>query len=341
MDETILNSVIDITQKKDSNSLELSVASVLAELIDCYHLIIYKRLNSVDMLVRTNVNLIIDKERQKYNWNSSEVIKDISPELKSCFGSSCLIHHKLENDKEEAWLPIVINQYVTAVIYIKSRTLKLEQQILLNGFCRIYENYLSILDTSERDKLTGLFNRETFESKVNQLFNKNIRIPDKVNTCKRQLVQSNPSWLVMIDIDHFKNVNDQFGHVCGDEVLLIFSQLLKSFFRKTDLLFRYGGEEFILLMESATQEMINKKLNEFRKYIAIHHFPLINSITISLGYAQLDQHVYIFDIVDRADKALYYVKDNGRNAISCFEVLIEQGLIKDRKELTDSDIELF
>ncbi len=344
MDENILNSIIEITKKRDTDSLELSMTLTLIDQIDCLHLTIYKKINTRDVLtVRSNIDVKVHNKKPKYEWLETEIIQTISPELKSCFEFSCPIYNKLENTDEESWLPIIIEQQTVSVIYIYSKKLSREQQVLLNGFCRIYENYLSILKESECDKLTGLLNRQTFEVKINRfLREKNPAIPDSyIDKNRRGQHQSINTWLAIIDIDHFKQVNDKFGHVCGDEVLLTFAQLLKSCFRKEDLLFRFGGEEFIIVMEAATPQILHKKLGQFKNAISINQFPFGESLTASIGFTLLDPNMFISSIVDKADKALYYAKEHGRDAIYCFEELVEQELIKCSEPSTNSPIELF
>lgn len=344
MNETILNSVIEITNKRDTDSLELSMTLTLVEQVECLRLVIYKRLNIKNNLtIRSNVDLIVDKEKSKYEWLEPKLINTISPELKSCFDFSCPIHNKIANEDEESWHPIVIDQTVEAVIYIHSKKMSREQQVLINGFCRIYENYLSILKESECDKLTGLFNRQTFETKVQRFIDKKSKKQheDPISENRRDLVKSLNTWLAIIDIDHFKQVNDTFGHVCGDEVLLAFAQLLKNLFRKEDLLFRFGGEEFIIVMEAATPQMLHNKLNEFRNTVANHPFPFVESLTASIGFTLLDPNMYISSIIDKADKALYYAKDNGRNSVHYFEDLIDLKLLKGEEPGINSPIELF
>jgi len=344
MNETILSSVIEITNKRDTDSLELSMTLALVEQIECLQLVIYKRLNiNNDLTIRSNVDLIVDKEKSKYEWLEPKLINTISPELKSCFEFSCPIHNKLTNEDEESWYPIVINQATEAVIYINSKKLSREQQVLLNGFCRIYENYLSILKESECDKLTGLFNRQTFERKVQRFIDKKSKKQheEPISENRRDVVRNMNSWLAMIDIDHFKQVNDKFGHVCGDEVLLAFAQLMKKLFRKEDLLFRFGGEEFIIVMEAATPQMLHDKLNEFRSTVANHPFPFVETLTASIGFTLLDPNMFISSTIDKADKALYYAKDNGRNSVHYFEDLIDQELLKGEEPGINSPIELF
>lgn len=344
MDENILNSVIEITNKRDTDSLELSMTLALVEQVDCLRLVIYKRLNVNDCLaIKSNVDLVIHDTKSKYEWLEPEVIQDISPELKSCFEFSCPIHKELKANNEESWHPIAIDKKTVAVIYINSKKLNREQQVLLNGFCRIYENYLSILRESECDKLTGLLNRQTFENKVRRFLEQQSKnpLPTSVEVNNRKPNTNHASWLAIIDIDYFKRVNDQYGHVCGDEVLLTFSQQLKSHFRKEDLLFRFGGEEFILVLTAENSQLVEKKLNEFKIEIAKYNFPFIESLTVSIGFTELHTNMFISSIIDRADKALYYAKDHGRDSVYCFENLVEQKLLVQQEPSKTSSIELF
>lgn len=344
MDETILNSVIEITNKRDIDSLEISMTLALVEQIECLRLVIYKRVNTENTLtIRSNIDLIVHDITPKYEWLEPVFIQNVSPELKSCFKFSCLIHNKLENENTESWHPIVIGQQTVAVIYLKSIKLTREQQVLLNGFCRIYENYISILNESECDKLTGLLNRQTFEGKVKRFIeqkNKN-KSPVTTRENRRTPIQNSSTWLAIIDLDNFKQVNDRFGHVCGDEVLLTFAQLMKSHFRNEDLLFRFGGEEFILVMDAATSQIMHLKLDEFKDVVASHPFPLVEFLTVSIGFTLLDPNMFISSIVDRSDKALYYAKENGRNTVYCFEDLIEKKLLQYHEPDMNSPVELF
>ena len=110
----------------------------------------------------------------------------------------------------------------------------------------IYANQLSLLHKSKLDPLTELLNRQTFDKKV-------IDIAAEA-TLEPKDHQYHPHWyLAMVDIDHFKRVNDNFGHVIGDEVILLVAQLLKNNFRIEDYVFRYGGEEFTVLFQASDE----------------------------------------------------------------------------------------
>ncbi|MDD2884093.1 MAG: GGDEF domain-containing protein [Dechloromonas sp.] len=155
-----------------------------------------------------------------------------------------------------------------------------------------------------RDVLTQLFNRRFMPTILKQ----------EIELGRRKGV---PFCILMVDIDHFKQVNDQYGHDAGDRVLQHVAGLLVNQVRASDFVFRYGGEEFLIVLaeldvEQATHvaEKIRRRLESAR--IAIAGEQQI-SVTLSLGVAAFDGHPDYQKLVDRADKALYVAKNGGRN----------------------------
>jgi diguanylate cyclase (GGDEF)-like protein len=140
----------------------------------------------------------------------------------------------------------------------------------------------------------------------------------------------------MLDIDHFKQVNDTYGHVIGDEVIVLVSQLLKSHFRFDDLLFRYGGEEFAILFMTDNAVQAWQVLDRARELVANTRFPQVSNVTMSIGFIQVGDDYQLSELVNKADKALYYSKENGRNQVTNY-----QQLNLEPQAITDCDIELF
>ena len=211
---------------------------------------------------------------------------------------------------------------------------------MINAFCRIYENYLTILNENERDKLTGLLNRQTFDRKIKMLMERQLNDHFKIKAEKtnRKIHDDSTSWLAIIDIDHFKAVNDTYGHVCGDEVLLLLAQRMSSFFRASDLVFRFGGEEFVIVFEPTTCAMITKRLEEFRQTIHETDFPFIKQLTLSIGAARMSPYDFPISVIENADKALYYAKEHGRDQLVFYHQINKKQSIAAK---SDSDIELF
>ena len=122
--------------------------------------------------------------------------------------------------------------------------------------------------------------------------------------------------IAMIDIDHFKKVNDKYGHDVGDEVLKNLVQTIQTRSRQSDTLIRWGGEEFILLLPINNEADLYKILDSLRKTVEEERLPVIGNITISIG-ASIHSNLETFEeTIKRADKNLYSSKENGRNQVT-------------------------
>ncbi len=157
------------------------------------------------------------------------------------------------------------------------------------------------------DGLTGLYNRRWLEE----------RLPRLVARFQRSL---EPLSVVMIDIDHFKQVNDRFGHVAGDQVLRAVAQAIQRDVRPTDLAARYGGEEMVVLLPDTGLEGARCAAERLRAKVSSLHIEAsegvpLPTVTISLGISTLEAGDSAQSIVDRADAALYRAKREGRNRV--------------------------
>lgn len=166
---------------------------------------------------------------------------------------------------------------------------------------KLLSNHLKIL--AHTDMLTGVLNRTMFEKLLNREILKASRY-------------ENPFSVIFIDIDHFKNVNDQYGHPVGDQVLSDFSQLLRQLNRSSDVTARYGGEEFIILSIGSTINETITHAERLRNSVAEHAFDTVSHITCSLGITQFKKgEDTAGSLLKRADEALYDAKQNGRNRV--------------------------
>ena len=154
------------------------------------------------------------------------------------------------------------------------------------------------------DGLTGIFNRRYFET----------RIQDEMERAKRYHTELS---IVMVDVDHFKRLNDEFGHMLGDEVLRQVSSLLSQRVRKTDVVCRYGGEEFVILLPQTAVHHAVVVADKLRCAIADWEFPGVSRpLTISAGVAEFPDHATTRDdLLQAADAALYAAKQAGRNRV--------------------------
>jgi diguanylate cyclase (GGDEF)-like protein len=156
---------------------------------------------------------------------------------------------------------------------------------------------------SSTDMLTGVKNRRAFDLQLEEEFSRSQRADAACS-------------LLMIDIDHFKAVNDLFGHTVGDETLRAVSNLLQSELRAEDLLFRYGGEEFAVILVNTTLKGAFVIGERFRRTVQRAPWPR-RAITISIGAATVDDAMRSsVDLLRAADRALYHAKGSGRNRVS-------------------------
>lgn len=209
---------------------------------------------------------------------------------------------------------------------------KLIEEDYLQFLFHFYCHQLQMLQGTYRDALTGLYNRRAFNEKIPQLL-------DSSNDYRRRAKNYSPTVYVMLDIDHFKSINEDKGHLFGDEVLLLLAQQMTESFRDNDLLFRYGGEEFAMVLMDITPEQARQTLERFREKIAGFDFPNVEGVTVSIGHTRFDKSLSIDELIGQANAALDYCKKTTRNAVHCYQDLVEQGLVPAVKASRSPSIE--
>jgi len=217
-----------------------------------------------------------------------------------------------------------------------------DQRVVLMGLVEYFGNHINLLDYGEADTLTGLASRKTFDKHLFECLGQAVADPhsNPEAESRRRGSSGNPHWLAVCDIDHFKQVNDNFGHLIGDEVLIMLAQVMRQSFRFDDQLFRFGGEEFIALLQPATEADALAALERFRSQVEQQSFSRVGKITASIGFSALRPNDTPTDVIDRADEALYYAKRHGRNRVDSYERLIAGGELQ-AKEIAKGEVELF
>lgn len=228
------------------------------------------------------------------------------------------------------------------LVTVTSSELSKLDAYMINGLLGVYRNFFAVLIEAQRDQLTGLANRKTFDEVINKIYFQRPPSTNPVPVERRTGAEAGGVgfWLGMADLDNFKRINDRWGHLYGDEVLLLISQLMQGHFRESDYLFRFGGEEFVIIVRAASEELAQRAFERFRCAVAEHHFPQIGQVTVSIGVTKMDPATFSATLLDHADKALYYAKQNGRNQVCFFEKLLENGLVES-SEILAGEIELF
>ena len=188
----------------------------------------------------------------------------------------------------------------------------------LSDFVSIVSKYYERLVEAETDPLTRLSNRRVFHSHVDA-------------GLRRWTESGRPHFFAVLDIDHFKRINDGFGHLYGDEILVLFANLMRKTFRAGDLLYRFGGEEFVVIYGVEKGRSGEEALERFRKAVETHDFPGIGKVTVSAGFTRIaDSSTPAAILIDRADQAVYHAKALGRNRVCSWDALVAAGEIADR-----------
>jgi len=261
---------------------------------DCYKCIG----NSIDWYVNFEAAKIVNENhRQKYVslFNRDALLKVYNSKKKMV---SCRV--QMIRRGEIHWVDIIgialksVDDSIYSIVLVKD----IEDEI------RRGQELKDAQEKAERDPLTGLYNKGAFAGKLSRCIKNNVAV-------------------LIIDIDHFKNVNDTYGHAVGDETIKFIANALKDSVRTSDYVARVGGDEFAIIMESLRGEdkkkPIANKLKNLMKVIKIHEDD-IPDVTLSIGVAMVDPEIHLSadDVYRDADSALYEVKQNGRNGFAFF-----------------------
>jgi diguanylate cyclase (GGDEF)-like protein len=165
-------------------------------------------------------------------------------------------------------------------------------------------------DLSTVDELTKLYNRRYFVEALDGEF-------ERASRYEREMA------LLMLDLDHFKKVNDTYGHPAGDMVLSDVGEILKKHIRRNDLACRYGGEEFAVVLPNVSKESVYSVYERFREMVSTQSFKCESkqfNITVSIGIAFSNDAESVNDLLAHVDQALYQAKESGRNRIVIYKV---------------------
>lgn len=188
------------------------------------------------------------------------------------------------------------------------------------GYIQIRQDVTSQIRLEElwmTDHLTGLHNRQSIDQLWEREIQRSVRYGDVFS-------------VLLIDIDHFKRVNDNYGHLVGDELLFQFAQLLQEVSRDTDHVGRWGGEEFVVLIPNTNLSSAVLMAEKIRETIDSFNFTTVGRITVSIGLATYRNGMNQDDLFSVADAALYRAKAQGRNRVEVGDIRDNQKLNPDK-----------
>jgi diguanylate cyclase (GGDEF)-like protein len=343
--DNLLKHLVEITGHRDHNLLDISVLSALKDLVGARQARVLEIFRvREELFVRPRVWLANGKvesmEEHLETDHTGDAISNF-PGLVACIESRQNSAEETTADNQYVlWIPVWLNDKVTTCLQIiNAAPFSPQTMDVIGGILSVYRNFQNLLDYSERDSLTGLLNRKTFDEKFSKLAAHSVSQDSTGQDGEeRRSSEVKEQWLAVVDIDHFKRVNDTFGHLYGDEVLILVANLLRASFRSQDRIFRFGGEEFVVLLRSATLEEAKMIFERFRASVEQYHFPQVGQVTVSLGFVSISAETPVV-ILGHADQALYYAKTHGRNQVCFYNELVSTGLL--HSEVSNDTVEFF
>jgi polar amino acid transport system substrate-binding protein len=207
------------------------------------------------------------------------------------------------------WLSIDFQQHNTVLFWQLLVGVSLVLLVLVYRYRQVHHHNRNLRNLNNQleqisryDHLTGLANRYA----LHERFNEEIETSSQT----KQIFS-----LILLDVDFFKTINDDYGHDVGDEVIKQFASLLMSMVRENDMVGRWGGEEFLILCSQTTKNGAFQLADQLRRQVQSYNFPVNQQITASFGLSEYRHGETIGDTIKRADDALYKAKRNGRNQI--------------------------
>ncbi len=341
--ECVLQRVVELTRLQSLDELEKNLLRACQEMFtprDLFLLTVDRR-GEARSLRETQPSLVAsDTERAR------EVLKIAAKALHDA-------HNQRQICCEEAGAATTVIAYPlidtsplrTGIVIITDQTLIDSEQISTTkkSVLDIFRNFCELLDNAQRDELTGLLNRKTFDDNMHRVVaRKTTHVPITLEENRKPKTQhaTDEHHVAIVDIDHFKQINDQFGHLVGDEVILAIANLLRESIRETDLVYRFGGEEFVIILAGADATGAFATLERLRTTLAGRELARAGSVTLSYGLVKVAPGIQTHHLLDRADSALYYAKNQGRNQGHFYEDLVTAGKIAAAEDPTGS-VELF
>ena len=313
----LVNSVAELIDDRDRESLEVTLARVTFEISGARSLSFWRtfeRSDGVWLRRRAAIPVRVDGLAEA----DVPLLAAAGPLRQAYAERAVALSHQGAAGRRLYVMPVLGNAGPLGLIEIETDLdLDVERLAGISGMLRIYRSHLAALDYADTDELTGLSNRRTFDEQLRR-----FAASEMVGGARREAdVLRLGAHIGVADIDFFKRINDNFGHPYGDEVLVLFSSLMRKVFRETDKLFRFGGEEFVVMMSNCPLDDALLAFERFRAAVEGYAFPQVGRVTVSIGVASLRVHDTGSSAFGRADQALYVAKSEGRNRVQRHETI--------------------
>lgn len=293
-----LNSVINETLARNGKLTENDLEQIYETYLS--QMRVSERIDSIGSRVQQEIGDVMNA--------LADIVKDSDAFGNVLEGES----KKLNSAKTPEAVRMIIEQLVSSTNDMKAKNSSLEAKLASSQseIITLQQSLDAIRAESMTDPLTGLGNRKYFDRSLEE-------------SIKNAKMKNEPLTLLMLDIDHFKSFNDNYGHLTGDQVLRLVAMSLKANIKGQDVTARYGGEEFAVILPNASLRQGITVADHVRRAVMSKELKkkstgeILGRITISIGAAVLSPLDDAHSLIDRADACLYAAKRNGRNRVIC------------------------
>lgn len=349
---TLIEHLVKLTDHRDRDLLELALSKALIDLIPIRRVLVskvvseegIKRWMDVTVLDARGGGKVTDPLR--VDFQTLPLLEDNRDRLRAIQTKTRIeIAWAGEHGPRISYLPLFSDAVSSdeGVLEIHSdNPLRPEHLYIIDQISRVFRNMYRLLAYSDRDALTGLLNRksldDTFYSAVLEELGE-IESPTADRHAnhiagqeRRHRVPPN-YWLGTISVDHFGSINDQNGHLISEEVLLLVARIMNNTFRTYDRLYRFGGEQFAVLMHCPDEALVHAAFERFRANIEKFNFPQVGRITICGGFTRLTPDDNPSTALERAERAVDYAQHHGHNKVFSHADLVRKGYFGDQPKI--------
>ena len=309
-EQNIITSLVELTRLRDQDAIRNKLLSSLLEISEAAWLVLC-RLDQHDQNARIEIRQRIpNPSSEKAARHFPACLFDRIEHFQRCLQSGNPVWVQDLEIYESIIFPMPGTAHHHEFVVLFDEQVSGRSERIVRSVLDLYDNFIGLVIENTQDPLTRLLNRGAFD----------IDLPAtllRLNDHQQQPGEAarKGAFLAMMDLDRFKRINDSFGHLYGDEVILIFSTLLREVLGEVGRLYRYGGEEFTAIVESVSRDEMNRLAERLRETVEAHDFPQVGQVTVSIGVAALKPNHLPSSLLDHADQALYRAKESGRNRV--------------------------
>lgn len=355
---TLIEHLIKLTDHRDRDLLELTLSKALIDLLPIDRVVVarvmseegVKRWLEIATLDARGGGKVVDPLRVDFQ---SLLLLEHSKDRFACIQSRERVEIAWagEEGPRITYFPLFSDSRTDdeGVIEIHSGAALTDPQLRSIGeLHRVFRNMYSLLAYSDRDALTGLLNRksldDTFYSAVLEELDEGAQAKSDVRQAlvtpgqeRRHRVPPN-YWLGTVSVDNFSILSDKNGHLIAEEVLLLVARIMNNTFRTYDRIYRFGGEQFAVLMHCPDEALVLAAFERFRVNMEKFNFPQVGKVTASGGFTRISADDSPSTALERAERAVDYAQRNGGNSMFSHIDLVRKGFFGDTPKIGAVDI---